>query len=218
MDLINWFIDFVLHIDQHLIELLAQYGTAVILIIALIIFCETGLVVTPILPGDSMIFAFGAIAAQSATQLNVHLSAAIFVTAAFLGNLANYSIGRYIGPVVYEKNYKLIKREYLDRTRKFFDKYGAMTIIYTRFAPILRTFAPFIAGVGQMRYGKFMVYNFIGGLLWVLAFIYAGYFFGNIPFVKENFKWIVLGIILVSLVPAIYAALKAWLGRRKPLQ
>ena len=215
MELINWFIDFVLHIDQHLIQLLAEYGTAVILIIALIIFCETGLVVTPILPGDSMIFAFGAIAAQSATELNVHVSAMTFVAAAFLGNLVNYSIGRYIGPVVYEKNYKLIKREYLDRTKKFFDKYGAMTIIYTRFAPILRTFAPFIAGVGQMRYGKFMLYNFIGGLLWVLAFIYAGYFFGNIPFVKENFKWIVLGIILVSLVPAIYAALKTWLGRNK---
>lgn len=215
MELINWFIDFVLHIDQHLIQLLAEYGTAVILIIALIIFCETGLVVTPILPGDSMIFAFGAIAAQSATELNVHVSAMTFVAAAFLGNLVNYSIGRYIGPVVYQKNYKLIKREYLDRTKKFFDKYGAMTIIYTRFAPILRTFAPFIAGVGQMRYGKFMLYNFIGGLLWVLAFIYAGYFFGNIPFVKENFKWIVLGIILVSLVPAIYAALKTWLGRKK---
>jgi membrane-associated protein len=215
MELINWFIDFVLHIDQHLIQLLAEYGTAVILIIALIIFCETGLVVTPILPGDSMIFAFGAIAAQSASELNVHVSAMTFVAAAFLGNLVNYSIGRYIGPVVYEKNYKLIKREYLDRTKKFFDKYGAMTIIYTRFAPILRTFAPFIAGVGQMRYGKFMLYNFIGGLLWVVAFIYAGYFFGNIPFVKENFKWIVLGIILVSLVPAIYAALKTWLGSKK---
>jgi membrane-associated protein len=215
MDLVNWFIDFVLHIDRHLVELLATYGTAVILIIAIIIFCETGLVVTPILPGDSMLFAFGAIAAQSAAQLNVHFSAAAFVAAAFLGNLVNYSIGRYIGPVVYEKNYKLIKREYLDRTKKFFDKYGAMTIIYTRFAPILRTFAPFIAGVGQMRYGKFMLYNFVGGLLWVVSFIYAGYFFGNIPIVKDNFKTIVLLIIIVSLLPALYAAVKPWLTRRK---
>lgn len=215
MELVNWFIDFVLHIDQHLVQLLAEYGTAVILIIALIIFCETGLVVTPILPGDSMLFAFGAIAAQAATELNVHFSAAAFIAAAFTGNLVNYSIGRYIGPVVYERNYKLINRDYLDRTKKFFEKHGALTIIYTRFAPILRTFAPFIAGVGQMRYGKFMLYNFVGGFLWVISFTYAGYFFGNIPFVKENFKWIVLGIILVSLVPALYAVIKSWLARDK---
>src|SRR5678810_1256733 len=158
IDLFHWFIDFVLHIDQHLVDLLAQYGTSVIFIIALIIFCETGLVVTPILPGDSMIFAFGALAANPSANVNVHFSAVIFIAAAFLGNLSNYSIGRFIGPKVYEKNYRLIKRAYLDRTRNFFDKYGAMTIIYTRFAPILRTFAPFIAGVGQMKYGKFMLY------------------------------------------------------------
>ncbi len=215
MDVIHWFIDFVLNIDQHLVQLLADYGTAVIFIIALIIFCETGLVVTPILPGDSMIFAFGAIAAQSATNLNVHFSGAMFVAAAFLGNLVNYSIGRFIGPKVYEKNYRLIKREYLDRTKKFFEKHGAMTIIYTRFAPILRTFAPFIAGVGQMRYGKFMLYNFIGGFLWVLAFLYAGYFFGNIPLIKDNFKTVVLAIILVSLIPAIYAALKTRFSKKE---
>src|ERR1051325_9320507 len=129
MDIFHWFIDFVLHIDQHLIQLLAEYGSTVIFIIALIIFCETGLVVTPILPGDSMIFAFGAIAAQSGTQLSVHFSAVVFVAAAFLGNLANYSIGRFIGPKVYEKNYRLIRREYLDRTKKFFEKHGPMTII-----------------------------------------------------------------------------------------
>jgi len=208
MDIFHWFIDFILHIDQHLVQMLNEYGTAVIFIIAIIIFCETGLVVTPILPGDSMIFAFGALVAQT-PNLNVHLSGFIFVAAAFLGNLSNYSIGKFIGPKVYEKNYKLIKREYLDRTKKYFEKYGAMTIIYTRFAPILRTFAPFIAGVGQMPYGKFMLYNFIGGFLWVLAFLYAGFFFGNIPFVKQHFEGIVLGIILVSLVPAAYAFLRA---------
>jgi membrane-associated protein len=139
----------------------------------------------------------------------------MFLAAAFLGNLVNYSIGRFIGPKVYEKNYKLIKRDYLDRTKKFFEKHGAMTIIYTRFAPILRTFAPFIAGVGQMPYGKFMLYNFIGGFLWVLAFLYAGYFFGNIPLVKDNFKTIVIAIILVSLVPAVYAALKARFSKKE---
>ena len=215
MDLFHWFIDFVLHIDQHLVDLLAQYGTSVIFIIALILFCETGLVVTPILPGDSMLFAFGALAANPSANISVHFCAFVFIAAAFLGNLSNYSIGRFIGPKVYEKNYRLIKREYLDRTTSFFDKYGAMTIIYTRFAPILRTFAPFIAGVGQMKYGKFMLYNFIGGFLWVLAFLYAGFFFGNIPFVKEHFEIIVLGIILVSLIPAVFAFLKMRFGKKK---
>src|ERR1043165_1917709 len=191
MDIVHWFIGFILHIDQHLVQMLNDYGTAVIFIIALIIFCETGLVVTPILPGDSMLFAFGALAAQT-SQLSVHVSAIVFLAAAFLGNLSNYFIGRFIGPKVYEKNYKLIRREYLDRTHKFFERYGAMTIIYTRFAPILRTFAPFIAGVGQMKVSKFIVYNFIGGFLWVMAFTYAGFFFGNIPFVKKNFEFIVL--------------------------
>lgn len=215
MELIHSIIDFVLHIDQHLLQLFTEYGTAVIFIIALIIFCETGLVVTPILPGDSMIFAFGALAAQAQTGINVHFSALVFVAAAFLGNLVNYSVGRFIGPKVYEKNYKLIKREYLDRTRKFFDKYGGMTIIYTRFAPILRTFAPFIAGVGQMSYPRFMIYNFIGGFLWVVLFTYAGYFFGNVPFVKENFETVVIGIILVSLIPAAYAFFKARFGKKE---
>lgn len=215
MDIFHWFIDFVLHIDQHLVDLLARYGTSVIFIIALIIFCETGLVVTPILPGDSMLFAFGALAANPSASINVHFSAFVFVAAAFLGNLVNYSIGRFIGPKVYEKNYKLISRKYLDRTQKFFDKYGAMTIIYTRFAPILRTFAPFIAGVGQMNYSKFMLYNFIGGFLWVVTFIYAGFFFGNIPFVKENFEVIILGIILVSLIPAVFAFLKMKFGKKE---
>jgi len=218
MDLLHWFVDFILHIDQHLIQLLADYGTTTIFIIALIIFCETGLVVTPILPGDSMIFAFGALAARSETHLNVHLCAVIFITAAFLGNLANYSIGRFIGPRVYEKNYKLIRREYLDRTKKFFDKYGAATIIYTRFAPILRTFAPFIAGVGQMQLPRFVLFNFIGGFLWVVAFIYAGFFFGNIPFVKEHFEGIVIEIILISLVPAVYAFLKTRMSKKASTQ
>ncbi|HYV93200.1 MAG TPA: DedA family protein [Chitinophagales bacterium] len=215
MDLLHWFVDFVLHIDKHLIDLLAEYKTSVIFIIALIIFCETGLVVTPILPGDSMIFAFGALVADPSANINVHFSALVFIAAAFLGNLANYSIGRFIGPKVYEKNYKLISRKYLDRTQKFFDKYGAMTIIYTRFAPILRTFAPFIAGVGQMKLGKFALYNFIGGFLWVVAFLYAGFFFGNITFVKEHFEIIVLGIILVSLIPAVFAFLKMRFGKKE---
>jgi membrane-associated protein len=213
MDLFHWLIDFVLHIDQHLVELLTQYGAAVIFLIALIIFCETGLVVTPFLPGDSMLFAFGAIAAQTA-NLNVHLSVAIFIAAAFLGNMSNYFIGRFVGPKVYEKNYKLIKREYLDKARVFFEKYGAMTIIYTRFAPILRTFAPFVAGVSQMNYGRFTLFNLVGGFLWVVAFTYAGYFFGNVPFIKENFEAVVIGIILISLLPAVIAFIKSRFSKK----
>lgn len=213
MDLFHWLIDFVLHIDQHLVELLTQYGAAVIFLIALIIFCETGLVVTPFLPGDSMLFAFGALAAQTA-NLSVHLSVAIFIAAAFLGNMSNYFIGRFVGPKVYEKNYKLVKREYLDKARTFFEKYGAMTIIYTRFAPILRTFAPFVAGVSQMNYARFTLFNLLGGFLWVVSFTYAGYFFGNVPFIKENFEAVVIGIILVSLLPAVIAFIKARFSKK----
>lgn len=215
MDFLHSILDFVLHIDQHLTQIVSQYGTLTYLILFAIIFFETGLVVTPFLPGDSMLFAAGAIAALDGSGLNVYLLVALLIVAAFTGNTVNYFIGRFIGPKVYEKNYKLIRREYLDRTKKFFDQYGAMTIIYTRFAPILRTFAPFIAGVGQMKVSKFLLFNFIGGFLWVISFTYAGFFFGNIPFVKRNFEFIVLGIILVSLVPAAYAFLKVKFGKKK---
>jgi len=215
MDLIQWLVDFVLHIDEHLTDIISQYGTLTYLILFAIIFCETGLVVTPILPGDSLLFAAGAIAAQDDSGLNVLLLAVLLVIAAFTGNLLNYSIGRYFGPKVFERDYRFIKREYLERTKKFFDKHGAITIVYTRFAPILRTFAPFVAGVGQMSYPRFILYNFIGGFLWIVIFLYAGYFFGNVPFVKENFEAVVLGIILVSLIPAVYAFIKARFGKKQ---
>lgn len=215
MELLHSLIDFVLHIDQHLTALVSEYGTLTYFILFAIIFCETGLVVTPILPGDSMLFAAGAIASLDGSGLNVVLLAVLLVIAAFSGNMVNYSIGRYIGPKVFERDYRFIKRDYLDRTKKFFDQYGAMTIIYTRFAPILRTFAPFVAGVGQMNYGRFTLFNFIGGFLWVVLFIYAGYFFGNVPWVKENFESVVIGIILVSLIPAAYAFFKARFGKKE---
>ncbi len=208
MDIIQSLIDFVLHIDQHLATLASEYGTLTYLILFAIIFCETGLVVTPILPGDSLLFAAGAIASLDGSGLNIMLLAVLLVIAAFLGNLVNYSIGRYVGPKVFTKDYRFLKRAYLERTKKFFDKYGSMTIVYTRFAPILRTFAPFIAGVGQMNYGRFLLYNFIGGFLWVVLFVYAGYFFGNVPFVKEHFESVVIGIILVSMIPAVYGFIK----------
>jgi len=217
MDLIHSIIDFILHIDQHLVEMIQQYGTWVYAILFAIIFCETGFVVTPFLPGDSILFAAGALAAIATGGLNISVLIILMFIAAFAGNLLNYSIGRFIGPKVYEKNYKLIKRQYLDETKAFFGKYGSLAIVYTRFTPILRTFAPFIAGVGQMSYPKFMLYNFIGGFLWVLCFLFAGYFFGNIPFVKEHFEIIVLAIILVSLIPAVYTFFKAG-KRRKAVQ
>lgn len=215
MELIHSLIDFILHIDQHLTVLVSEYGTLTFLILFAIIFCETGLVVTPFLPGDSLLFAAGAIAALDGSGLNVHLLVVLMIIAAFTGNLLNYSVGRYIGPRVFEGNYRFIKKEYLDRTKKFFDNYGSMTIVYTRFAPILRTFAPFIAGVGQMKYPRFMLYNFIGGVLWVVIFTYAGYYFGNLPFVQQNFEVIVLGIIGISLIPSIFLFLKTKFGKKE---
>lgn len=214
MHIIHFFIDFVLHIDKHLVEITSQYGTLTYLILFAIVFCETGLVVTPILPGDSMLFAAGAIAALDGSGLNVTALIAILVVAAFTGNMLNYSIGKFIGPKVYEGNYRLIKREYLDRAHNYFERYGPLTIVYTRFAPILRTFSPFVAGVGQMPYGKFMIYNFVGGFLWVLLFIFAGFFFGNVPFVKAHFEGVVLGIIVVSLIPAVYAFFKGRMEKK----
>ncbi len=215
MELIHSLIDFILHIDQHLTVLVSEYGTLTFLILFAIIFCETGLVVTPFLPGDSLLFAAGAIAALDGSGLNVHLLVVLMIIAAFTGNLLNYSVGRYIGPRVFEGNYRFIKKEYLDRTKKFFDNYGSMTIVYTRFAPILRTFAPFIAGVGQMKYPRFMLYNFIGGVLWVVIFTYAGYYFGNLPFVQQNFEVIVLGIIGISLIPSIFLFLKTKFAKKE---
>lgn len=214
MDFLQTLVDFILHIDVHLKEIVSQYGTLTYVILFIIIFCETGLVVTPFLPGDSLLFAAGAIAALDGSGLNVHLLVVLLIIAAFTGNMLNYFIGKYIGPKVYEKDYKLIRRKYLDRTKTFFDKYGAMTIIYTRFAPILRTFAPFIAGVGQMNVSRFALFNLIGGLLWVTLFIYAGFFFGNIPFVQQHFESIVLGIILISMIPAVIAFIKVKFGKK----
>ena len=214
MELLQTLIDFMLHIDQHLAALTSEYGTLTYLILFAIIFCETGFIVMPLLPGDSLLFAAGAISALDGSGLNVHLMVVLLIIAAFSGNMVNYSVGRYIGPKVFEKDYRFIKREYLERTKKFFDRYGSMTIVYTRFAPILRTFAPFIAGVGQMNYGRFMLFNFIGGFAWVVIFSYAGFFFGKVPFVKENFESVVIGIILVSLIPSVYIFLKEKFGKK----
>lgn len=199
MEFINYLIDVFLHLDVHLYSLVTEYRSWTYLLLFLVIFCETGLVVTPFLPGDSLLFASGAIAALGA--LNIWLLLIILIAAAFLGDSANYSIGKILGNKVYEKEYKFLKREHLDKTHKFFDKHGGKAIVIARFVPIVRTFAPFVAGVGSMSYTHFITYNLAGGVLWVGLCTVTGYFFGNIPWVKSNFSIVVILIILISLLP-----------------
>lgn len=204
MELIHWFIDVVLHLDRHLVALLAQYGVWIYAILFVIIFSETGFVVTPFLPGDSLLFAVGALAAvDSSGTLTAPIASALLATAAILGNTLNYSIGRWIGPPAFSGRYRFLKLEYLRRTEEFFARWGGMTIVLSRFVPIVRTFAPFVAGVGHMRYPRFQAYNFAGGISWVLIFIWGGYLFGNIPIVKNNFGIVTILIIIVSVLPIV---------------
>lgn len=200
-------IDVFLHLDKHLSIYMNEYGIFIYLILFFIIFCETGLVVTPFLPGDSLIFATGALAATGSIQL-----LPIFILlciAAIIGDTVNYSIGHFLrDKIVARENIRFIKKEYLDRTSEFFEKHGSFTIIIARFVPIIRTFAPFVAGVGMMSYRKFLSFNAVGGILWVTIALFAGYFFGNIPIVKDNFSIVILGIIAVSLLPIVYTFLK----------
>jgi membrane-associated protein len=207
MEFISKVIDFVLHLDTHLSGLIQTYGFWTYLILFLVIFCETGLVVTPFLPGDSLIFAAGAFAA--AGSLKIGWLFLILAAAAVLGDTANYWIGKKIGPKVFAKEKsRIFKKEYLDRTHRFYEKYGVETIIIARFVPIVRTFAPFVAGIGRMSYGKFISYNIIGGVGWVALFSFGGYFFGNIPFVKKHFSLVIIAIILISLVPILLEYLR----------
>ncbi len=202
MELISWFVDLVLHLDRHLVELLDQYGVWIYAILFMIIFSETGFVVTPFLPGDSLLFAVGALAAvDTSGTLTAPFASALLIAAAVLGNSLNYSIGRFIGPPAFSGRYRFLKIEYLQRTEEFFERYGGMTIVLSRFVPIVRTFAPFVAGVGRMPYGRFQGYNFGGAIAWVLLFVWGGYLFGNIPIVKDNFGIVTILIILVSVLP-----------------
>ena len=214
MGTVHFLIDFIVHIDTHLKEIVANYGAWTYAILFLIVFCETGLVVTPFLPGDSLLFAAGALAANN--LLNPHLLFALLLVAAIIGDAVNYAIGHYIGPKVFErKDSRFIKREYLERTHKFFLKYGGKAIVFARFVPIVRTFAPFLAGVGAMPYHKFALFNVTGGIAWVALFSYGGYFFGSLPFVEKNFKLVILGIIVVSILPALF---EAWRARKEAKQ
>ena len=207
MDFFLSIIDFVLHIDVHLLEIIQNYGTWVYGIVFAIIFAETGLVVTPILPGDSLIFALGAFAAKGSLQIGV-LFGLLFV-AAVLGDAVNYYVGKSTGDLLMKKYPRVFRPEYIEKTRGFFEKYGGKTIIVARFIPIVRTFAPFLAGVGHMKYRDFAMFNIVGALLWVSIFLAAGYFFGNIPIVTENFSVVILGIIGISILPPIIEFIKA---------
>ncbi|OGC72815.1 hypothetical protein A2337_02105 [candidate division WWE3 bacterium RIFOXYB2_FULL_43_9] len=215
MDIISGMISFVLNIDTHLGEIIIRYGTLSYLILFFIVFAETGFVFTPFLPGDSLLFAAGAFAALG--SFNVVLLFFILWLAAFLGDTANYWIGYFFGQKLISNPKIPIKKEHIDKTQAFYDKHGGKTIFLARFIPIVRTFAPFVAGIGKMRYGHFIIYNILGGLVWVSAFIFAGYFFGNIPQVKDNFSLVVFAIIFLSLVPIILEFLKSRLrsGNKK---
>jgi len=199
MDVIRFLIDFILHIDVHLAELVAQYGVWVYAILFLILFCETGLVVTPFLPGDSLLFVAGALSALPTNDLNVHLMVVLMIIAAIVGDAVNYTIGRVFGERLFSNpDSKIFRRSYLDKTHAFYERHGGKTIILARFVPIVRTFAPFVAGMGHMSYRHFAMYNVVGALLWVLLFTYAGYLFGDLPVVQENLKLLCFPYCLAS--------------------
>ena len=207
----NWFIDFVLHMDEHLASIVTDMGMWSYALLFLVIFIETGVVILPFLPGDSLLFAAGTIA--SLGSFNVVLLWVLLFGAAVLGDTANYWIGHFIGPRVFREDVRFLKREYLDRTHAFYEKHGGKTIFLARFIPIIRTFAPFVAGVGHMRYSYFLTYNVVGGAVWTALFIFGGYFFGNLPFVQDNFSIIILAIIVISVLPAVFEYLR---GRKAP--
>jgi membrane-associated protein len=207
MELLRSIIDFFLHLDQHLNQIISQYGVWTHLILFLIVFAETGLVVTPFLPGDSLLFAAGTFAALGSLDLGLLL--VLLIGAAILGDTVNYWVGAWIGPRAFSGNIKLLRKDYLDRTHAFYEKHGGKTIIIARFVPIIRTFAPFVAGVGAMSYPRFITYNIVGAVLWVGLFVPAGYFFGNIPVVRENFTLVILAIIAISVLPIALEAIKA---------
>lgn len=207
MELVKTLVDLFLHLDKHLSVVIQTYGLWTYLLLFLIVFMETGFVVTPFLPGDSLIFAAGTFAGMG--DLNIGLLFLLLAGAAILGDTANYWIGHFIGPKAFSGNIRFLKKEYLDRTHAFYEKHGGKTIILARFIPIIRTFAPFVAGVGAMSYGHFIAYNVVGGLAWVALFCFGGYFFGNLKFVQDNFAIVVIAIILISVMPMLYELVKS---------
>jgi membrane-associated protein len=213
MQIITYLIDLILHLDVHLTELITQFGSWTYVILFLVIFIETGIVIFPILPGDSLLFAAGALAALTGSPLNIVLLWVLMAVAAVLGDSVNYSIGKFIGPKAFTSKSRLLKREYLEQAQAFYKKYGRITIFLARFVPIIRTFAPFVAGIGEMPYGYFISYNIFGGIVWTALFTFGGFFFGNLPFVKDNFSLVVIAIVVISVLPAVWEVVKA---KRKP--
>ncbi|QWA09482.1 DedA family protein [Sodalis ligni] len=212
MELIHFVVDFILHIDVHLAELVAQYGIWIYAILFLILFCETGLVVTPFLPGDSLLFVAGALAALPSNSLDVHLMALLMACAAVLGDAINYTIGRLFGEKLFSRpDSRIFRRSYLDKTHGFYARHGGKTIILARFVPIVRTFAPFVAGMGHMSYRHFALFNIAGGVLWVALFTYAGYLFGDLPVVQSNLNLLIVAIIVLSVLPGL---IEVWRHRR----
>jgi membrane-associated protein len=212
MDLLQQFIDVFLHLDQHLKEWAGDLGPWLYVVLFAVIFCETALVVTPFLPGDSLLFSVGALAATDGSPIGVHSIVVLLVIAAVSGDAVNYSIGKYLGPKVFRwERSRLFNPEHLIKTQTFYEKYGGKTIILARFVPIVRTFAPFVAGIGTMSYPRFAMFNMIGGIVWVAGFVYLGYAFGNMPIVKRNFQYVILGIIIVSVLPIV---IEFWRARR----
>ncbi|MFO0226880.1 MAG: DedA family protein [Gammaproteobacteria bacterium] len=208
IELLQMFLDFFLHLDTHLVELLQRYGVWIYAILFLIVFSETGLVVTPWLPGDSLLFAVGALVAiDTSGTLQLPVVIGLLIVAAILGNTCNYAIGKHIGPPAFSGRYRLLRVEHLERTESFFSKHGGKTIVLSRFLPILRTFAPFVAGVGRMQYGRFQLFNVLGAISWVLTFVIGGYLFGNIPIIRDNFGIVTLVVIVGSLLPMLWIAL-----------
>ncbi|MBK6930394.1 MAG: DedA family protein [Saprospirales bacterium] len=214
MDLLAQIFDFIRHLDVHLENIMREYELMTYLLLALIIFCETGLVVTPFLPGDSLLFAAGAIVAKTGI-LNIWLLIPLLFGAAILGDNTNYFFGRFLGNKVFTRDYWFLKRSYIDRTQHFYEKYGGRTLVIARFVPIVRTFAPFVAGVSNMKYRRFIGYCIAGGIAWVTGLTLAGYFFGQIPIVKNNFEIVVFGIIGVSLLPIVVEFVRAWMEKNK---
>ena len=214
MDFIRSTIDFILHIDVHLLELCSAYGAWVYAILFVIVFCETGFVVTPFLPGDSLLFAVGALSAINA--LDPWIAAALLIAAAIAGDTTNYWIGHMVGPKVFhEEHSRFLNKEYLLRTHAFYEKHGGKTIIIARFLPIIRTFAPFVAGIGDMTYRRFIVFNVVGGAAWVILFVFAGYYFGNIPVVKNNFSLVIIALILIPGIPSVVEIVRFKLRQRE---
>lgn len=210
MEILTQFIDIMLHLDVHLNQMAMYFGPWLYVIMFLVIFCETGLVVTPFLPGDSLLFALGAMTALENSVLNLPVLAVVLIVAGILGDAVNYAIGRYLGPRVFSSEYsRFFNKNHLLKTQAFYEKHGGKTIILARFMPIVRTFAPFVAGMGRMNYSRFAVYNIVGAFVWVLIFLIAGHFFGNIPAVKRNFHIVILAIIVISFLPVAIEFIKA---------